>query len=279
MSKKFILVDKEHNAEKEALCLVKFNYESNDYLVYSVEESEENRQIFASRLILNSEGKYFIDGLDSSDKGKISNIVYNIVILLPTDNQKGEAYDKLVGDFTEKFATSISLDIPDLDKQEYYTSSSIAITSKVLVEVALKFYQDNMKKEDTSIPTWTVPVQSTTPAEITDAHDDSNSIVTPTLSIEPADSTQSVPSDNVPLPVVPTVSDDGNEDNEKKEQRIAVVSDPNLGIAGLNIQPNLGKMRKAGFANSKYVIIGTVCLVLAIVVVVVTYFLIKNVNA
>ena len=36
------------------------------------------------------------------------------------------------------------------------------------------------------------------------------------------------------------------------------------------------KNRKAGFANSKYVVVGTICLVLAVAVVIVAYFLITN---
>ena len=58
--------------------------------------------------------------------------------------------------------------------------------------------------------------------------------------------------------------------------KLAVVSDPSLNSAGLNLQPNVARRNSAGNANTKYIIIGTICLVLAIAVVVAAYFVIKN---
>ena len=52
--------DKNIKSEKR---LIKFNFNNKDYLVYFIDENEENKQIFVSRLILNSEGKYFIDNI------------------------------------------------------------------------------------------------------------------------------------------------------------------------------------------------------------------------
>ena len=82
MNKKIIVQDKNNNIKKEADTIIKFNFENKDYLIYSIEENEENRQIFVSKLILNSEGKYFIDNILPEEKGKLNNIVYNIVILI-----------------------------------------------------------------------------------------------------------------------------------------------------------------------------------------------------
>ena len=63
MNKNFVLMDKTNNTQKNATAVIKFNYENNDYLIYSIDENEVNKQIFVSKLILNSEGKSFIDNI------------------------------------------------------------------------------------------------------------------------------------------------------------------------------------------------------------------------
>ncbi len=286
MNKNFVLVDRGSNLQKDATTIVKFTMDGNDYLVYSVNESEENDQIFASRMIINSEGKCFLDDLKPEEKAKLSNVVYNIVILMPTDNQKGVSYDELVASLTNKFLVSLSSDIPELGTQDYYGNSSIAVTSKLLVEAALKFYGENLNKKAQDVipevPTWTVPVMENPVASV---NVESAPVAPVSIGAENpsvvADTVQSAPS--VPLPEVnngPVLTTENNTNQSAVSNlpnpQIAIMSDPSLEKAGLNVQPNANNMPKAGFANSKYVIIGTICLVLAIVVVVVAYVLIKN---
>ena len=62
----------------------------------------------------------------------------------------------------------------------------------------------------------------------------------------------------------------------EKLNNVAVVYDPSLGNSGLNIQPNIGKQKNAGFTLNKYIVIGTVCILLAIAVVIVAYILIQK---
>ena len=62
----------------------------------------------------------------------------------------------------------------------------------------------------------------------------------------------------------------------EKLNNVAVVSDPSLGNSGLNIQPNIGNQKNAGFTLNKYIVIGTVCILLAIAVVIVAYILIQK---
>ena len=84
MNKSFVLFDKNTNVQKQANTIVGFVYEEKEYLIYSVDENEVNRQIFVSRIITNSEGKNFIENINLEEKNKLSNLVYNIVILLPS---------------------------------------------------------------------------------------------------------------------------------------------------------------------------------------------------
>lgn len=303
MNKSFVLLDKNNNVQRSASIIVKFNFEEKDYLVYSVEENEQNNQIFVSRLVLNSEGKYFIDNILPEEKGKLNNIVYNIVILVPTDAQKGSAFEFLTGNLLDKFSVKLSLDVPEMQVQEYYSNCSVAITSKVLVDAAIKLYNENLninsKDVSTEVPTWTAPVAVTAPV---DANIGAQALVEPTPSVAiPVHDQNVMPNLNLQLnpvvePVVPVVeasvvapeavntvttpalvastATDSVVQSNPQMEKLAVMSDPSLGL-GVN-QPNVVKNKKAGFANTKYIVIGTVCLVLAVAVVITAYILISN---
>lgn len=297
MNKSFMLLDKNNNLQKIADVIVSFNFEGKDYLIYSIEENEQNSQIFVSRLILNSEGKTFIDNILPEEKGKLNNIVYNIVILIPNEAQKGASFETLTGNLFDKFSVKLSSLVSNLDQQEYYGNCSVAITSKLLVKAAVEYYDNNLKDADNNsihIPTWTAPVEVTAPVPAEP---------TPVNNVEP----MSVPTNIVPVQENQTISDLNLDstvtqsvssvptsatevvnhapvEEEKIEniqpnpqvQKLAIVSDPSLGI-GVR-QPNIGKNKKAGFANTKYVVLGTICLVLAVAVVITAYILISNVK-
>lgn len=306
MNKSFVLFDKNNNLQKNAAVIVKFNLNGSDYLVYSVDENEQNSQIFVSKLILNSEGKHFIDNILPDEKGKLNNVVYNIVILIPSEVQKGNVFDSLLKDLSEKFSAKLSLDIPNLEAQEYYSNCSVAITSKILVDAAVKLYCENLnvKNNDTTVvvPTWTAPVEVTAP---TPAVVDPNLNVETSVVAEPVAISQSViesvsaPESNLqpviatenvvnavpeqvvsqsvittPAPVVNPATTENVVTPNPQAEKLAVVSDPSLGIGVY--QPNALKNKKAGFANTKYIVVGSVCLALAIATVVTAFVLISN---
>lgn len=304
MNNTFVLLDKNNNLQKNANMVVKFNFENKDYLVYGVEENEQNCQIFVSKLVLNSEGKYFIDNILSDEKNKLSNIVYNIVILLPTDMTKGNDFQSLINNLFNKFSVKLLSGLPTLDTQEYFSNCSIAITNKTLVENAIKLYDEklNVVKNETviDVPTWTAPLEVTAPTPV---DDNSINVQEPSIDVisipvqEPIndqeveveaissvgpiiDNSAEVKEDLVHSsePVIP-VTTNNNEEIElpnPQAEKLAIVSDPSLGI-GVH-QPNVMQNKKAGFANTKYVVIGTICLVLAIAVVITAYILIKNIK-
>lgn len=300
MDKSFTLLDR-NNTQKNANVVVKFNFEGMDYLVYSIDENEQNSQIFVSHLILNSEGKYFIDNILPEEKNKLNNIVYNIVILMPTEAQKGNSFEQLSKNLLDKFSVKLSPVVPILEIQEYYNSSSIALTNKLLVNNAIKFYEENVNKkveEEINLPTWTAPMEVTAPTPV-DVNINASEKVTTVTTVQPSENVISAPlnlhsapvldslaSNEIPAPV-PTNKIDSEPMSvpvsmteqelvtpNPQIQKLAIMSDPSLGI-GLT-QPNVNKNKKAGFANTKYIVIGTVCLVLAIVVVIVVYILISN---
>lgn len=301
MNNKFTL--NANGIKKDAEMIVKFNLENKDYLIYCTDENESNKQVFVSKLTLNSEGKYFIDDITSEEKNKLSGVVYNIVILTPNEAKKGVEAKTLIDKLTNENKVMLSVETPILNEQSYYSNCSIAITSKLLVEEAINFFKTNLtsKVEEPvqSVPTWSVPTMgAVTPnAPIVEM---SNVAITsaPVVNETPTPVEQAPISNNIPItPEQPSVSAEQifntapaptetpvqmpndvamtNEPNPQAE-KLAVVSDPSLNSAGLNLQPNVARKNSAGNANTKYIIIGTICLVLAIAVVVAAYFLIKN---
>ena len=68
MNKSFLLLDKNNNLQKNADIICRFTFDECDYLVYNIDENDENGQIFVSKLIFNSEGKCFIDTIAADEK-------------------------------------------------------------------------------------------------------------------------------------------------------------------------------------------------------------------
>ena len=316
MNKNFVLMDKTNNTQKNATAVIKFNYENNDYLIYSIDENEVNKQIFVSKLILNSEGKSFIDNILPEEKNKLSNVVYNIIILTPSNFKNGALANNLLKDIKEKLMANLSLEIPELGSQEYFANCSIAITNKEFVEDAIKFYNDNLNMEKVQeqipvTPTWTIPTEEPVAINEPSVNQETmqnNINISPIPSAIPqtnpqpvipnatSNNIESVPIEpvNIVNPTIETPNQvvtpetvqipniEGQELNNipnpqaEKLNNVAVVSDPSLGNSGLNIQPNIGKQKNAGFTLNKYIVIGTVCILLAIAVVIVAYILIQK---
>lgn len=316
MNKNFVLMDKTNNTQRNATAVIKFNYENNDYLIYSIDENEVNKQIFVSKLILNSEGKSFIDNILPEEKNKLSNVVYNIIILTPSNFKKGALANNLLKDIKEKLMVNLSLEIPELGSQEYFANCSIAITNKEFVEDAIKFYNDNLNMEKVQeqipvTPTWTIPTEEPVAINEPSVNQETmqnNINISPIPSAIPqtnpqpvipnatSNNIESVPTEpvNIVNPTIETPNQvvtpenvqipniEGQELNNipnpqaEKLNNVAVVSDPSLGKSGLNIQPNIGKQKNAGFTLNKYIVIGTVCILLAIAVVIVAYILIQK---
>lgn len=316
MNKNFVLMDKTNNTQRNATAVIKFNYENNDYLIYSIDENEVNKQIFVSKLILNSEGKSFIDNILPEEKNKLSNVVYNIIILTPSNFKKGALANNLLKDIKEKLMVNLSLEIPELGSQEYFANCSIAITNKEFVEDAIKFYNDNLNMEKVQeqipvTPTWTIPTEESVAINEPSINQEpmqNNINISPIPNAMPqtnpqpvipnatSNNIESVPTEpvNIVNPTIETPNQvvtpktaqipniEGQELNNipnpqaEKLNNVAVVSDPSLGNSGLNIQPNIGKQKNAGFTLNKYIVIGTVCILLAIAVVIVAYILIQK---
>lgn len=294
MEQNFTLIDNNTGVEKKARSVIKFVYGTNDYLIYTVDENENDVRIFTSRLITNNEGRTFIDNITAEEKNQLNSIVYNIIVMLPLDAKKGADEKSLIDNLTNKFSIKLSVAPRIIDKQQYYENSSIAITDRELVVLATEIVEKNNQLQqvnDFAIPTWTMPltetynnVSSETKTEVPATEPSINSVNNlpiaeePTLTIQsPVSEINNIGTNNNVIPDIP-VENQPPAPNQQSAILEAVVSDPSLNLQP-NIQPNNVKAKKLshrGFTNSKYIIIGTVCIVLAIAVVITAYILISN---
>lgn len=295
MEQNFTLIDNNTGVEKKARSVIKFVYGTNDYLIYTVDENENDVRIFTSRLITNNEGRTFIDNITAEEKNQLNSIVYNIIVMLPLDAKKGADEKSLIDNLTNKFSIKLSVAPSIIDKQQYYENSSIAITDKELVVLAREIVEKSNQLQQTNdfvIPTWTMPLTETynnasseTKAEVPVTEPSMNGVNNlpiagePTLTIQsPVSESNNIGTNNNVIPDIPG-ENQAPAPNQQSAILEAVVSDPSLTNSGINLQPNSGKVKKLshkGFTNSKYIIIGTVCIVLAIAVVITAYILISN---
>ncbi len=161
MNKNFILENKTNNSQKNASGIVKFNLETKDYIINCIDEDNENNRIFVSRLILNSEGKYFIENILPEEKNKLSKIIYDMIMMVPLNAKKGINSEELIKNLTEKNMLKLSCDIPELNIQEYIDNCSIAIVNNNIINEAKNFYELNLKEEkeeNIQNPVWTLPI-------------------------------------------------------------------------------------------------------------------------
>lgn len=280
MNKNFIIT--KGNIDKQANIIIKFNFQSNDYIIYYVDENEDQAQIFVSKLLTNTEGKKFIESVDPNLKSKLNNLVYNIVVKLITDHKKGIDASALISELENREKIKLSNTLFPLYRQEYLQDSSVAITTKSLIKESTELFNVFIK-EEIEEPVW-LEVKSEPSKEEAETKD------TVTSTILPNNVTSTVVS---PLPVEPVISSSiPNPIVEEKSNtlelptqnpQVAILdsivnSDPNLTAVLPNNESNVANIneKQAGFANTKYIIIGTVCLLLSVVVVIVAIILIKN---
>lgn len=297
MNKTFNIINRINNISKSADCIVKLSIDDKNYLIYSLDENEENKQILVSKLIVNSEGKNFIEEVSADEKNRLNNIVYNVVILMPANFKKGGNAEQLIKELKNKYAVTLSTEFPTLTEQEYYSSSSIAITNKTLVEEAISFYNNNLpnaESKNEEIPVWDIPMTNNHTEYSMETEDNfpfnthNSYAIDETMPIEKSLSDkQEINNENLSLNILPSVDESERTEDTINDQisnpqteKLAVISDSNL-QKSIGLQPNVSKNyinnpKQAGFAKSKYIIIGTVCFILAILVVVLAIILIKN---
>lgn len=80
----FTIID-ENGKESVADIITVFSYHNNDYIVYSIEEDDENVNVLVSKLKRDNEGNdYIIDIEDDTEREGIKKIVEELIDSLET---------------------------------------------------------------------------------------------------------------------------------------------------------------------------------------------------
>ena len=274
MNKKILLVDKINNIQKEATCILLFQNNNDNYLIYYLDENNGNKQIFVSKVIRNTEGKCFISDINNNDKNRINSIVYNIVIVLPAAND-----NNVVEDFENKNNIKISLEPLNFESQNYLSNSRVAITSEILVNNCINFYnkhlnsgqnndvQNNDSMQVQMINNIDVP---TIPIDANNILDNSNTVQTNNVIPQVNNSTvvNELPSVNPQMQIIGSI-----ESNAPVQ--IASNNDENL-IKNNNDNNNDNNDNNEGFVINTAIVVGTIALLLAVTIVTFTFITIKK---
>lgn len=190
---------------------------------------------------------------------------------------------------TELFKNYIKEEIQKPIWEETKTTSAEVIEPKV----AINNFENNIPTSSLDNQKSQESVNIEMPKEAIEKDDQIISNPTVQVPIEPVSSSENI---NKPISITENSSiEPSTEPQQSINPQMSILNnDPNLAAVLANpqnqfavsqnsnnmngpvVQPNTLKMKKAGFANSKYIILGTVCLVLAVVVVIVAIILIKN---
>lgn len=80
MDTKNVKVTDEHGIERDAKIICKFTVDGNDYVLYSIKRDEKNVNLFASKLVNNSDGtSNFVDIDDDTERSKINEVVKELI--------------------------------------------------------------------------------------------------------------------------------------------------------------------------------------------------------
>lgn len=269
MNNKFLLVDRINGSQKVATYILLFQSGNDKYLIYYLDENNNNKQIFVSKLIRNTEGKYFISDINSNDKNRINGIVYNIVIVLPVSNN-----NSVIEDFENKYNIIISLEPVNIETQNYLHNSRVAITSEMLVNNCIEFYNKNINNDQINVAQNDSQIQIKNITDISTIPNQNNNVVDNTSISTTNEISSQVNDDSInnQLPNInPQMQILENNVNTIPIQN-AVNSDINM--SGINEKNN--NNNNEGFVINTSIIVGTIALLLAVAIVTFTFIVIKK---
>lgn len=278
MNKKFLLVDKLNGIEKEATYILSFQNNNEKYLIYYLDESNGNKQIFTSKLIKNTEGKNYIVDVNQNDKNRINNIIYNIVIVLPTEGNKNNNHYALIEDFKNKFNIDLSIEPVNIENQNYLINSRVAITSETLVNNCIDFYSKNLHSNQSNSDSIgvNIPIESAI-QEVNNVVQNDSTIGTQTNNNSTMPNINAINQqaegliENRELPKVnPQMQILGSIDNNNAMKTVLNNNMNNDDLKIENVKNN------EGFIINASIIIGTIALLLAVIIVTFTFIAIKK---
>lgn len=299
MGNYFTIIEEKNNNRKKVEAILKLGYNNKEYLIYTFNNIDDNtKTILLSTLIKNENNIYTISDISDEDKNTLNSLVFNIIMILPS--QKDKDGNQLINEFIKENSINLSLELPKLNDEKYFPNSLIAKVNADFIEKAIDFYHiyldknDNieLQEKDININTWTIPGtsnvnnnQSTAQIQINNITDNNMSNAKPDQVLNDIDSgiNQNNNSDNITVDLEKVDNINNNENisndilpNPQTIKLAKMYEQDTQYTTNNNMQPNTMRKNISGNASTMYIVIGTVCIVLALVVVAIAYIMIKN---
>ena len=299
MGNYFTIIEEKNNNRKKVEAILKLGYNNKEYLIYTFNNIDDNtKTILLSTLIKNENNIYTISDISDEDKNTLNSLVFNIIMILPS--QKDKDGNQLINEFIKENSINLSLELPKLNDEKYFPNSLIAKVNADFIEKAIDFYHiyldknDNieLQEKDININTWTIPGtsnvnnnQSTAQIQINNITDNNMSNAKPDQVLNDINSgiNQNNNSDNITVDLEKVDNINNNENisndilpNPQTIKLAKMYEQDTQYTTNNNMQPNTMRKNISGNASTMYIVIGTVCIVLALVVVAIVYIMIKN---
>lgn len=314
MNNFFVSVDSLNSVAYNCYSLVAFNFSNSSYLIYYSPEEANKCKMFISKLNFVDENCYYISDIDNNDKEILNNIGYNIVVSFPSSYTKESDINKLFNDFEDKNCISFFDKVPLLNEQKLCRNSFLA-HSNIDGIISIKSFYDKClairsfnKKRDNLFLKNSISISDVGKGFVSEAVGVSNNQISDLGNISSIisipnknsavqnDSNTSADINNTILkpfdfqivgdPFINTpnfVSGNDNHSSDFYSNQSDFNSDPTRqilytdGIKNKSNDDNFSDLKKnAGFASSGYIIIGSICLVLAAIIVTISIVLVKN---
>lgn len=264
MNNTFIVSDKLNFVFKQCYSLFSFQLGNCCYLVYTYSDDGSNYYLLVSKVGTNSIGKYFLLDITFSDRDVLSMYIHNLFIDLPLKSYSGMNILSLTEEYCKSNSLKILNDIYIDSEQPFYSNSLIASTSRLDIEKAMSFYSfiyNNYYYLNFNV---------------------NNSLISDTAFNDLSTGTVDVSNYLIPIFENNKIIDT-NSKNTLSNNSVDNILNHNfeLNVKGIDNYNDKGnsfviKEKNAGFTSSKYIIIGTICLLLAAITVFVSIMLIKN---
>lgn len=252
MNNMFYICDKLNSVFKQCYSLFSFKFNNNNYLVYTYSDDGYIYYLLVSKIMINSFGKFFLMDISNDERTFLSNFIYDFVINLPINFYHGLNGLSLIEEYCRNNSIKLLNNVHIDNEQPIFINSLIASSNWTSIDMTRNYYSfiynnfgylNFYSNEKNNLSTNNV---------------DESNIIIPITDNKNINGSNSVQFNNNP-----------NENIEVNVSRsIDTCIEKNNHFAM--------KEKNAGFASSKYIIIGTICLFLASFVVFFSIILIKN---
>lgn len=300
MNKNFVVIDRVNSVAFPSFPLFGFVYNNNDYLAYSLSLKEGLCKIFCSRIFSNN-GNYSIADIDSMEKNGIYDIVYNLFVIFPASYSKSGDYQIALNSYLNENNIHLINNNFDLGEQYLFSNSVFANSTEDYTYFVKSFYDLFMANSfsstyNSSVGSLPYSLYSSGSIMFNNSnglnsynadtnYTSSNSFANSNFGFDANSVSDSssrfnfVLSENTAVNnVEPTTNSYAFNDNFNAQYDLNILDQDSSSSGGPSLASNKIKILKksAGFASNSYIIIGTLCLILAAIVVAISIIIVKS---